>query len=168
MVNRGIFFAGCLVLSVLALMLAFGLAQIWYGAAVVLGVGLLGVFGWYSKEKTQSDWSIGLFWVGMVLLVAFGAFFDLNTVLLIIAVVGGLGAWDLVRFQKIAEQYSGSEDFLQLEKRHLMLLGITLLGGGILAVAVAFVRIQISFYLALVLGIILIFALSAIIRILKK
>lgn len=168
MINRRIIFAGCAVIAVAALLLAYGLAENWPGAVAALGAGLAGVFGWYGKDKNRSDWGINSFWVGIILLVTLGALLDLNAFLLVIAVVSGLGAWDVVRFHKSVADFSASEKILQIEKRHLALLGGTLLAGGILAFAVAGVRIQITFFLSLVLGVILIFALSGIIRLLHK
>jgi hypothetical protein len=164
MMNKGTFFVVCASSAVGTLLLAYGIAQIWLGVAVVFVVGLLGGIAWFNKQKGLSNWMINLFWLGIIFSVTLGVFLDLNTTFLIAAVVSGLGAWDMIRFQKNLERYSPSEKILQLEKQHFIVLVITLLAGGILAFAVANIRIQISFYPALGLGVILILVLSLIIR----
>lgn len=166
--NRRNLFLVCAGITVAALLLAYSLEQIWIGAAAAPGLGVAAWFGWYGKKKTHRDWGVLLFWVGTVLMVTFGVLLHLNAFLLVLAVLGGLGAWDLVRFHTHLADFSVSEKVPQIEKQHLALLGGTLLGGGILAVVVMLVRIQITFFLALVLGVFLIFALSWAIRLLQK
>lgn len=166
--NRRNLFLACAGIALAALLLAYGLAQIWIGAAAAPGLGVAAWFGWYGKKKTHRDWGVPIFWVGLVLMMTFGALLHLNAFLLVLAVLGGLGAWDLVRFHSSLADFPASEKVLQIEKQHLALLGGTLLGGGILAAGVMTVRIQLSFFLALVLGVFLIFALSWAIRLLQK
>jgi len=166
--DRKLFFGVCAAIAVAALLLAYGIEQIWFGGSIVIGVGLVGAFGWFTMRREYSDWATGLFLVGIVLMITFGAFLDLNLFLLMAAMVSGLGAWDLMRFDKGLERYALSENSLDLERRHLFLLGGTLLGGAVLALVVAFVQIQIGFFTALGLGIILILALSGTIRLIQK
>lgn len=166
--NRKNLFMICIGITVAAFLLAYGLGQIWFGAVAALGVGLAGMYGWYGQDPLRSEWGVHIFWLGSVLLVTFGALLHLNAFLLVFAMVGGLGAWDLLRFHNSVADFSASEKLPQIETQHLTLLALTLLGGGILAVIVMVVRIQITYFLALVLGIFLIFALSWAIRLLQK
>ena len=151
-----------------ALLLAYGLDQQWFGMSVVSVIGLVGGFGWYSKRPVLSDWLISIVWVGIVLAVIMGVLLNLNTILLIFTVIGGLAAWDLVRFDRALAGYPVSEVLLQIEKRHLLLLGSTLLIGGILAVIVTAISVQISFFWVLLLGVVLIFTLSLLVRLMQK
>jgi hypothetical protein len=74
----------------------------------------------------------------------------------------------LIRFQRRIEHSPFSESILKIEKRHLTLLGLGLLGGGIFAGVMLTVRMQISFSVTLVLGVILIVSLGEIIRLLRN
>ena len=158
-----------LVVSILiapvALSLAYGLEQYWVGSVAALGLGLWGLYGW---KKRQSAWSADLFFGGVVLLVTIGGLLGLMTYLLLLALLSALGAWDLIRFQRRIEHSPLSESILKIEKRHLTLLGLTLLGGGIFAGVMLTVRMQISFSVTLVLGVILIVSLGEIIRLLRN
>lgn len=166
--TRQVFFTVCTVLAGGALMLAYGLEQIWFGIALGLAAGLINAASWMNKRRELDSLLAASSFLGILGLAALGAFLDLNPVLLIAAVIGGVGAWDLVRLQKSLQPYAPSEDILQLERQHLRLLGITLLAGGMLAVVVAFVQLQIGFYLVLVLAVLLILALSLFIRMIQK
>jgi hypothetical protein len=90
------------------------------------------------------------------------------TYLLLLALLCALGAWDLIRFQRRIEHSPFSEGILKIEKRHLTLLGLVLLGGGIFAGVMLTARMQISFGITLVLGVILIISLGGILRLLRN
>lgn len=165
MTYRGLIFGISNLLAAAALALAFGLGQYWGGAAASLGLGLL---GWFGLKKVQNTWSADLYLASVVLLVTLGGLLDLITYFLFIAMVGALGVWDLARFQSRIAHAPDSEDILQIEKRHLSLLGLTLLITAILATAMLTVQVQISFGLALTFGVILIITLGQIIRFLRN
>jgi hypothetical protein len=162
------FFTVSTVLAGGALMLAYGLEQVWFGVALGLAAGLTKAASWMNKHRKLDSLLAASSFYGILGLAALGVFLDLNSVLLIAAVVSGLGAWDMVRFQKSLQLYAPSTDILQIERQHLLLLGITLVAGGILAVMVVFIQLQISFYLVLVLAVLLILALSLFIRLIQK
>jgi len=149
----------------LTLSLAFGLEHYWAGSMAALGVG---VWGWYGFNKARNVRGIDIYFVGVVLLVTIGGILDLMTVLLFFALIGALGAWDLTRFQKRIEHSPHSESIPLIEKRHLTLLGIALLGGCVLAGIMLNTRAQISFSVTLILGIVLIISLGEIIRIMRN
>ncbi len=154
-----------ILIAPVALSLTFGLEQYWVGSVAAVGLGLWGLYGW---KKVKSAWSADLFFGGVVLLVTIGGLLGLMTYLLLLALLFALGAWDLIRFQRRIEHSPFSEGILKIEKRHLTLLGLVLLGGGILAVVMLTARMQISFSIMLVLGVILIISLGQIIRMLRN
>lgn len=166
--TRRVIFIVCTALAVGALLLAYGLERTWYGLAPAAAVGLVSAASWMNKRRDLDGLLAAIPFLGILGLAALGVFLDLNSVLLIMAVTGGLGAWDLVRFQKSLEPYAPSGDVRELEKQHLKQLGITLFVGAALAVVTAFVQLQISFYLVLTLAVLLILALSLFIRLIQK
>jgi len=165
MTYRPLILATSILLASLTLSLSYGLEHYWVGSVAALGVGL---WGWYGLKNVQSAWGIDLYLVGMVLLVTIGGLLDLMTILLFLTLLSTLGAWDLIRFQRRIEHSPLSDSIPQIEKQHLKLLGLALLGGGILAGVMLTARLQISFSVTLVLGVILIVSLSGIIRLLRN
>jgi hypothetical protein len=165
MTYRMLFFRVSILTVIVALFLAFGFEQYWLGSVAALG---LGWGGWFGLKKARNAWSADLFLAGVVLLVTIGALLDLITNYLLVAILGALGAWDLIRFQKRIAHSPRSEDILQIEKQHLGFLGLTILIGGSLAVVIGIVRMQIGFGVTLISGVILIIILSEIIRQLKN
>jgi hypothetical protein len=154
-----------ILIAPVALMLVYGLEQYWIGAAAALGLGLWGLYGW---NKVQSAWSADIFFGGVVLLVTIGGLLGLMTYLLLLALLSALGAWDLTRFQRRIGHSPISKSILKIEKQHLTLLGLALLGGGIFAGLMLTARMQISFGITLVLGVILIISMGEIIRLLRN
>jgi hypothetical protein len=154
-----------ILIAPVALSLTYGLEQYWVGSVAALGLGLWGLYAW---KKVQSAWIADLFFAGVVLLVTIGGFLGLMTYLLLLALLCALGAWDLIRFQRRIEHSPFSEGILKIEKRHLTLLGLVLLGGGIFAGVMLTARMQISFGITLVLGVILIISLGGILRLLRN
>jgi hypothetical protein len=84
--------------------------------------------------------------------------------LLVVAVLGALAGWDLLRFLERINASRSAESIAELEKPHIARLGFALLGGGILAAIALSARIQISFGIALLLAGILIISLGQFVR----
>lgn len=145
----------------LALLLAYGMEQLWLGAFIAVGLGFL---GWLSQYKHRWYWTIDLFLAGMVLLVSFGTLLGIRLYLLLPAIISALAAWDLIRFEKRIGNIEISEGILKIEKRHLSLLGLALGIGLIFATIVLTIRIQIGFGVVLFLGVILIISIGQIYR----
>lgn len=165
MTKRMLIFTVSNLIATVALSLAYGLEQFWVGSIAALGLGL---WSWIGLNKVRGAWIADLFLMGVVLLVTIGGLLDLIPYLLFIAILGALGAWDLFRFQKRIEHSPKSEEILQIEKRHIILLGLTLAIGGALAGVLGTVRMQLSFGVTLALGVILIITLGEIIRAVRK
>ena len=78
------------------------------------------------------------------------------------------GLVGLGRFQRRMEEVPGSEFVQKIEKRHLALLTLTLVSGGIFASIVLAIRVQVGFGITLVLGVTLVISLGQIYRMLTN
>jgi hypothetical protein len=157
--------AASILIAVAALALAYGQEQFWLGSTAAL---VLGWWAWSGKKKERSAWSADVFFVGVVLLVTIGTFQGLRTYLLFIAILGALGAWDLLRFHRRVGHAPSSEEMPQIEKRHLGMLGLTLLIAVIVGAVMGIVRMEIRFTVTLILGVILIITLGEVLRFLRS
>ena len=88
--------------------------------------------------------------------------------MLLPALLGAVATWDLGRFQQRLGDEPASEIVLQIEKRHLYLLAIALIGGAIFATIVLTFQVQLSFGVMLAMGVILIISLGQIYRWLRN
>jgi len=149
----------------LALLLAYATDLRWMGAVTVVGLGLM---GWLGQYRQKWSWTIHLFLAVVVVLIMFGVLVGLKLYLLLPALLGALAAWDAGRFQRRMEGVPGSEFVQKIEKRHLFLLTLTLVSGGIFASIVMAIRIQVGFGITLVLGVILVISLGQIYRMLTN
>lgn len=146
------------------LLAAFIMEYFWWGALIVLGLGALGLFG---QKNQKSTWYIELFLVGTVLLVVMGAMIGSNTILLLLSTIAAIAAWDLTRFQRRFAGISTIQPFLDIEKRHLILLGVALGAGVFFAAFVLTTQIPLGFGIALVLAMVLIISVGIIYQILQ-
>lgn len=146
-----------LLFASLAILIAYGMEQLWGGAFLALGLGLLCGL---SQYKQRWYWIIDLFLVGMVLLISFGTLLGLKLYLLLPAILFALAAWDLIRFENRIGNVEILDGVQKIEKRHLRWLGLALGSGGIFASLVLTVQIQVSFGVALFLGVILIISIG--------
>ena len=154
-----------LIAASLTLLLAYGMELLWLGAISALGLGLI---GWLGQYKQKWSWTIHLFLIGVVVLVMFGVLLDLRLYLLMPALLAALAAWDLGRYQQRLKDVSDSESIQRIEKRHLGLLALALVSGGIIASIVLTTHIQIGFGITLVFGVILVISLGQIYRMLTN
>ena len=152
-------------IAALPLLLAYGLEQFWVGAVAAMG---LGFWGWYDLKKGKWAWRIDVFLAGVVILATTGALLGLRLYLLLPALLSAITAWDLARFQTRMGDSPTSEKLLDIEKRHLSLLSVAIVGGGVsTAITLAF-QFQLSFAITLILGVILVISLGQIYRLSKN
>jgi hypothetical protein len=149
----------------LTLLLAYATDLHWMGAVSAAGLGLM---GWLGQYKQKWSWTIHLFLAGVVILIMFAVLIGLKLYLLLPALLGTLAAWDVGRFQRRMEEVPGSEFVQKIEKRHLALLTLTLVSGGIFASIVLAIRVQVGFGITLVLGVTLVISLGQIYRMLTN
>ncbi len=148
-----------------ALALAFGLEGYWFLAVIVLS---LGIGGWHSWREGLEIWRTDYYFGGLLLIAALGVFFELAPALLLVAVLGALAGWDLLRFLERFEQSFSPEAIVGLEEAHIARLGLALLGGGVLAAAALVAQIQVGFGLALLLAGVLVVSLGRLVRLLRN
>ena len=149
----------------LTLLLAYATDLRWMGAVSAAGLGLM---GWLGQYKQKWSWTIHLFLAGVVILIMFAVLVGSKLYLLLPALLGTLAAWDVGRFQRRMEEVPGSEFVQKIEKRHLALLTLTLVSGGIFASIVLAIRVQVGFGITLVLGVTLVISLGQIYRMLTN
>jgi hypothetical protein len=159
------FFLAAILIASIALTLAYTIELIWLGAFTAIGLGFL---GWFGQNKQEMPWINDLFLAGVVIQAIIGTLLGLRPYLLLPAVIGVLAAWDLARFQQRLADAPISDSVRKIEKRHLSLLALALMSGGIFSGVVLTTRIHISFGIALVLGVILIISLGQVYRLLAN
>ena len=153
-----------ILIATLPLLLAYSLEQFWIGAVAAMG---LGFWGWYDFREGKWAWSIDIFLAGVVILSTIGALLGLGLFLLLPALLSALTAWDLARFQTRMGDSPTSQKLLEIEKRHLSLLGVVIVGGGVSTIITFVFKFQLSFSITLILGIILVISLGQIYRFLR-
>lgn len=154
-----------MLLAALLLLLAFGLERYWVGAIAAAG---LGFWGWYDIKKRKWTWAVDMFLVGAVMLVTIGAIMKLRPYLLLPAVLSALVFWDIARFQRRMGNSPPSQKLMDIERRHLGLLGAVIAVGGVVAFITLAFQVQLSFAVILILGVVLVISLGQIYRLLRS
>lgn len=147
------------------LLLAFGLERYWVGAIAAAG---LGFWGWYDFKKKEWTWGVDIFLVGAVMLVTIGAILKLRPYLLLPALLFALVFWDIARFQRRMADSPASQKLVNIENRHLGLLGVVVAVGGVVALITLAFQVQLSFAVILILGVVLVISLGQIYRLLRS
>jgi hypothetical protein len=162
MISTALTISTILASSMLAV--SYGLERLWLPAIAILTLG--GV--WLLAQRAKWGWMAWPMLALLALAAAVGASLDLNAVLMLGGLTASLSAWDLDGFIRQLESVDIVEQELFLHRRHLRrLLVVDLLGllPGALALAV---EIELSFPLALVLGLVALIALSRAIGLFRR
>jgi hypothetical protein len=147
------------------LLLAFGFERYWVGAIAAAGLGL---WGWYDMKNREWDWGVDLFLLGAVILVTVGAIMKLRPYLLLPALLLSLVFWDIARFQRRMVDSSASQKLVDIERRHLGLLGVVIAVGGVVTFLTLTFQVQLSFAVILILGVVLVISIGQIYRLLRS
>ncbi|MFL7871788.1 MAG: hypothetical protein ACK2U1_17645 [Anaerolineales bacterium] len=147
------------------LLLAYGLGEYWLGALAAAGLGL---WGWYDLKKRKWVWGVDIFLVVAVLLVTVGAILELRLYLLLPALLFTLVFWDIARFQIRMADAPASQKLVDIERRHLSILGMVIAVGGVVAFVTLAFQVQLSFAVILILGVVLVISLGQIYRLLRS
>lgn len=153
-----------IILASSTLAVGYGLEGLWLPTAAVLSLG--GV--WLFAQRAKWGWMAWLMLTLLTLAAAVGASFGVNAVLMLVGLIASLSAWDLDGFVRQLRTVDKVEHESVLQRRHLRrLLVVDILGllSGILALAV---EVELSFALALVLGLVALIALSRAIGLFRR
>jgi hypothetical protein len=153
-----------LVLSVLALLLGYGLADLWVWTPFLA----LPVVAWLIGLWRRWAWLTSIGFVLCAGAAAAGLLLGVEAGWMLLALVMALAAWDLdsfVRRMEGAEQVEGRQD---LERRHLLRL-VAVEGVGVLLAAVALgVRLDIGFGAVLLLSLVAVVGLSRVVAFFRR
>ena len=114
-----------------------------------LGWALLFYFGKYFANTPA--------FIGFILIVMLGAFFELNFSVLLAVVCFDLAAWNLTKFWNRIQRYEQIENQRQLENHHLKQVFGVLAIGFILAILPHWINIKLSFFLIFLLSLLAFF-----------
>jgi hypothetical protein len=154
----------CVGLAVGSIVIGYGQAG-WWDWMLIPGIlGGLWAFGYWRGWAWMA--SLGL--VGFVGLSAIGLWLDLEAGWMVAGMVAALCAWDLHHFVVGLQSVGRVEDRRGIEQRHLWrLLAVAGLGGGLAVVALT-IEIRLTFFQALLLGLLVIWGLSRGISFLRR
>lgn len=157
-----------LILSIVAaaagLSVALALGALWFPAALIVLLGGI----WISAQGVRAGW-IG--WAIMALFTAaaaIAAWLDLQQGLVMVGLTGTVSAWDLEHFKRKLEDADVVEGLTGLSRRHL--IGVLLADAVGLAAGWAALRLQLqlSFGVAILLGLMALVGLSRVIILLQR
>ncbi len=147
-----------------ALALGYGLSGLWTWMLLVLALGLL----WLLGQRRGWGWMASAVLVLFVIAAASGLWFGLVAGWMLSGVVAALSAWDLDHFALRLRSVERVEGAHELERRHLRRLLIAD-GLGLLLAALALrVEIELSFGVALLLGLFAVLGLGQVIGFLRR
>jgi hypothetical protein len=92
----------------------------------------------------------------------------LRPYLLLPALLFSLVFWDIARFQRRMADSPTSKKLVDIERRHLGLLGVVIAIGGVVAFITLAFQVQLSFAVILILGVVLVISLGQIYRLLRN
>jgi len=151
-----------------ALALGYGLGGLWPGVAVAGGFGAL----WLFSQRGRRTWPAAALLLGAAALAAAGLWLDLGAGWMLAGLVGALCAWDLDHWLRqmrgVEWNESSAARRLALEKGHLSrLVAVAGVGLALGLVALA-VRVRLSFFLAVLLGLLAAWGLSRAVAYLRR
>jgi len=143
MALRKIFFAICLVVSVLCLAAGYGIAGHWIGTALAIITGL----AWLLARKYPASWLPFICLLGSIGLAVVGRLTGALPVLMICGSAIALAVWDLLSLDVALGSASLGEQTRQYEASHLQSLALAL-GSGLLGVFLGrLLQLQIPFFI---------------------
>ena len=141
---------GCVIVAVLALGIGYLLGGRWVGALVVAGIG-----GVWLLVHLLGDRPTGnlLAWLCFTAVAVFGMLIGLPAMLMLVAVVAALCAWDIAHYEQRHDEVERVDGSDVLDRAHLTRLALTAAGGLALGAIALVIRVDLGFGLALALAI---------------
>jgi hypothetical protein len=155
---------GCVITAVLLLGAAYGLGNYWVGLLPVILIGII----WLAGVWLGRSWPTTVGLVGLVLITAVAALLGLAPILLLTGMALALFAWNLGNVNRMLTAVPDIRDESALIKTHLQWSGGTIGLGWLLGLIALNIQFSINFWWALVLGIVVVFALSHLVRRLQQ
>lgn len=144
-----------LLLAASALVIAYGIGELWVWAILIAGLGILGGFGPRSLRTR-----FGNVWLLIFLIAAAnGMMLRLPSALLVIAVVASLAYWDLDGFNQRLSSVEPSDMTRSLEKSHLRRLAFALSLGLAVSLVTLPIQIELGMVWAILLGLVIVISL---------
>lgn len=144
-----------LVLAACALVIAYGIGNLWGWAILIAGLGILGGFGPRSLRVRFNR----LWLLGFVIAAAIGMLSGLPALPLLVAVLASLAYWDLEGFNQRLSRVDPSDATRSLEKSHLRRLILALSLGLVVSLMALLIRIDLSMVWAILLGLVIVISL---------
>lgn len=154
----------CIGLAVGSLVIGYGQAGWWDWVLIPAILGGMWVFGYWRGWGWMA--SVGL--VGIAGLSALGLWLNLDAGWMVAGLVAALCAWDLHHFAQCLQRVGQAEDERALEQRHLLRLLAVAGLGLVLAVVALSIEIRLTFFQALLLGLLVVWGLSRGISFLRR
>ena len=143
---------------------AFMVGSLWIPAAAIVLLGIV----WAGARRARGDWiawtMMGLFTV----VAAAGAWLELRPVFLVIGLTAAVSAWDLDHFRRQLDGADLVERRTVLSQRHLRRLALVDAISIIAAAAALNVRVELSFAVAVLLGLVALIALSRTVSFIRR
>jgi hypothetical protein len=146
------------------LALAYGLAGRWVWVAGTLTIGAL----WFAGERRGQDWAAALGLACCVGASACGIWLGLPGAWMLCATVTALVAWDLHHFSGMMKRAGPVTDEAELWRLHLLRLLSVAAGGMVLGLLALALSVRLSFFWALLLGLLAVAALSRLIGFMRR
>ena len=144
-----------LVLAACALMIAYGIENLWGWVLLLAGLGIVGGIGSRRMRTSFSVWWLLLF----ITAAAYGMIIGLPVLPLVVAVLASLGYWDLDAFDQRLSKVDPSDARRSLEKSHIRRLILALSLGLAVSLVVASIRIDLDLIWAILLGLVIVISL---------
>jgi hypothetical protein len=155
----------CVALATLVMALGYASGGALIGSGVAIVAGILWLAG-HLIGRLPSVNHIG--WLFFIALAGVGMWSGLPALLMLMAFVASLCAWDLASFELRMSSAGRVDNAAQMERRHLRMLGIVALGSVALAGPAVLIRVQYSFGLAALLAALAILVLSQAARLVAR
>jgi hypothetical protein len=161
---RKIFFAACLMVSVLCLVAGYGIAGQWVGVVIAIIMGP----AWLFARKYTDLWLPHICLLISVCLAIVGSLTGAPPLLMICASGFALVVWDLSFLDAALGSKSSGEQTRQYENRHLQSLMMALSSGLVIAFLGRLLHLQVPFFVLVFLIALVLFGLDRVWGYIKK
>jgi hypothetical protein len=153
----------CILLATGALLVSFGVHGWWSWTVPTAVIAA----AWMVGQWRQWGWTASVGLACCTCLAVVGLFFDLSVGWALLALVAALTAWDLDHLARRLGSVQGTEQARLVEARHVQRLLVVDAMAVLLAILALEIEFELSFTSALLLGLVAIFGLGQVVRLLR-